>query len=233
MSRLVAVTRYCVEPPDLPASIRRVGGTKNPDLEAIAALDPDLVLVNREENRMVDIEWLSARFPVLSQGPSTIREAALAVVELGKRLGARGEAEGIRERIECSLALRPAGPRPSVFYAIWRAPWMTVTGETYAGDVLREAGALNVAERMPGRYPRVPSGMLESLEVDLVLLSSEPYAFGAEHVPEASRCFGPRARVLLCDGKDFCWHGARTPEGLRRARALLARARSGLDPGAG
>jgi hypothetical protein len=77
--RLVGVTRYCVEPADELRAVARVGGTKNPKLEAIAALEPDLVLVNTEENRSEDVAWLRARMPVLEHCPRTVVEAAAAL----------------------------------------------------------------------------------------------------------------------------------------------------------
>jgi len=57
---VVGVTEYCVHPADRVARLARVGGTKNPDTRAIAALRPDLVLANREENRQRDVERLEA-----------------------------------------------------------------------------------------------------------------------------------------------------------------------------
>ena len=80
--RLVAVTRYCVEPEAELRDVPRVGGTKNPKLEKIAALDPDLVVVNTEENRLEDIAWLRERFCVLEHVPRTVGEAAEALREL-------------------------------------------------------------------------------------------------------------------------------------------------------
>ncbi|MEQ1892486.1 MAG: helical backbone metal receptor, partial [Planctomycetota bacterium] len=59
-SELVGVTEYCVHPAELVRSIEKLGGTKNPAVARIVALAPDVVLMNREENRVEDAEVLRA-----------------------------------------------------------------------------------------------------------------------------------------------------------------------------
>src|SRR5918994_3242936 len=54
--RLVGATDWCTHPADL--DVTRVRGTKNPDLAAIRALSPDLVVANKEENREIDVRRL-------------------------------------------------------------------------------------------------------------------------------------------------------------------------------
>src|SRR5919107_1343377 len=58
--RLVGVTDWCVEPAGALEGLARVRGTKNPDLAAIRALEPDLVVANGEENRRIDVQRLEA-----------------------------------------------------------------------------------------------------------------------------------------------------------------------------
>lgn len=225
--RLVGVTRYCEEPADALAAVPRVGGTKNPNLEKIAALAPDLVLVNTEENRGEDIEWLRARLPVLEQAPTTVAAAGAAVRELAVVLGDPEAATPFLLRIEAQLARADVlglGRRPvPVFYAIWRKPWMGVNRTTYIHDVLTRAGAANVCADLSGRYPEVTPAAVRERGVELVLLSSEPFPFGDRERREAlaEGLFGAEVPVLLCDGRDFCWHGARTADGLGRAVDLL------------
>ena len=90
--RLVGVTRYCVEPEATLQGVPRVGGTKNPDREKIAALQPDIILANTEENRAEDIHWLKKNFLVMESAPTTVAEAAALVRDLGQILEAREEA---------------------------------------------------------------------------------------------------------------------------------------------
>ncbi|MCR9246432.1 MAG: helical backbone metal receptor [bacterium] len=233
--RLVGCTRYCTEPGEDLVTVARVGGTKNPKLEAIAELEPDLVLVNAEENELGHIAWLRARFPVLQQTPRTVAEAAAELRELALHLDAMATVQPFLLRIEAQLAAaevaRLERPAPRAFYAIWRKPWMSINGDTFIHDVLRVAGAINICEATSDRYPEAAPERLVSAGVDLVLLPSEPWEFDAEQRDElrARRTFGD-ATVVLCDGRDFCWHGVRMADGIGNAVEVIARAAGGSDP---
>ena len=224
---LVAVTRYCEEPAAELRDVPRVGGTKNPKLEKLAALDPDLVIVNTEENRLEDIAWLRARFRVLEHVPCTVVEASDALRELAAALDRDQEALPFLLAIEAQLAacqvddllLEPV----RVFYPIWRKPWMGVGAGTYIRDVLHRAGAVNVCDDLAGRYPEVDLAWLRAQRVDLVVLPDEPWAFTAAERDEleASGEFPAGTAIQCASGKDFCWHGVRTASGLGAVRSLL------------
>jgi ABC-type Fe3+-hydroxamate transport system substrate-binding protein len=219
--RLVGCTRYCVEPPAALVGIARIGGTKNPKREAIAALTPDLVLANAEENRAEDLAWLAARVPVLAQTPRTVAEAATALGELAAALGcgaALAAAVG-------AAVTAPAQALPPLraYYAIWRKPWMTVNGDTYVHDVMARAGFANVAADAAARYPEMAPEEAVGRGVEVVLLASEPWTFDDAQREELAnaRAFGD-ARVVRCDGRDFSWHGVHVAAGLAAARRLRA-----------
>lgn len=224
--RLVGCTRYCTHPPAALAGIPRVGGTKNPDREKVLALRPDLVLGNAEENRPEDLAWLGARVPMLVQTPRTVREAVASLRVLSLALGEpRPAVVAEVERAVAQLAAfsgAPVRPAPRVYYAIWRKPWMTVGGDTFVHDVLRTCGATNVAAAAAARYPEMAPEQAVAQGVDVVLLASEPWAFDEAQRRElvAAATFG-RARLVLCDGRDFSWHGAHMALGLLRAHTLL------------
>lgn len=230
--RLVGCTRYCTEPAAQLGAVARIGGTKNPSLERIAALRPDLVLGNAEENRVEDLSWLQERFPVLVQTPCTVVEAAHGLRELADRLGAREALTPHLLRIEAQLAaaaVATLGRRPlRVFYAIWAKPWMSINRTTFIHDVLRVAGADNVCADEATRYPEVTPDLVQSRGPAAVLLPDEPWEFGPEALEELTReaRFG-RARLTLCSGRDFCWHGIHLADGIGRAVELVERLRGG------
>ena len=231
--RLVGVTRYCAQPEEFLRTVPRIGGTKNPKLERIAGLEPDLVLVNTEENRAEHISWLTDRFEVLESMPRTVPEAAEAVRQLGRRLMLAEEMQALLLEIEAQITRAKVEGidvgTVRVFYAIWKKPWMSVNGNTYIHDVLARAGAVNVCAERTERYPVVPDADLSKLGADLVLLPSEPYPFSDEDRSEAlvEKAFGSGAPVILVDGRDFCWHGAHSGAGLGRALDVLRRFRRG------
>jgi ABC-type Fe3+-hydroxamate transport system substrate-binding protein len=199
--RLIGATDWCTHPADL--DVARVRGTKNPDRAAIAALAPDLVVANREENRQLDVQRLrAAGVPVwvtviesLDEALASMRRLFDGVLDVGEpewlRTAAREWAQPVPEP-----ALRVAVP-------IWRDPWMVVGSRTFAGDVLDRLGLRNAFADDPERYPRTEPDRLRGADLDLVLLPDEPYVFTAGDGPEAF----PDVRSVLVSGRDLTWYG--------------------------
>jgi ABC-type Fe3+-hydroxamate transport system substrate-binding protein len=204
----IACTRFCDRP-----GVPVVGGTKNPDVAAIIALAPDLVVVNDEENRLEDADALSgAGLRLHSMSPRAVADVEPAVRALAGALG-KPPSE--------PLALPSVRPLDAtVFVATWRRPYMTLNRDTYASSVLEHLGLANVCAEAPSRYPEVELADIPT--PDLVLLPDEPYPFGARHVPAVQRAL-PRSRVLLVDGRDLFWWGIRTPAALERLAVALSR----------
>lgn len=250
LERLVGRTEYCEEPRGEIERVRTVGGTKNVDVDAVCALAPDLVLANQEENSQRDVEALIARgVNVFVSFPCTVAEA-LAHLEVTARLlhvepAGVPAIEALRvaiARAEASLPARPV----RVFAPIWKDPWMTFDGRTYASDLLRLVGGENVFADRPRRYPlaadlgraaprptterdtRYPRFALEELEArapEHILLPDEPYRFGEA---ERATLAAPGRRVELVCGKDLFWYGVRAAGALERLAVRLRRVAAGL-----
>ena len=228
--RVVGVTEWCVHPAGGVAVLPKVGGTKNPDLAAIAALAPDLVIANQEENRRRDVERLEATgLRVWVTYPRTVAEGAALLAELAE-LGAAAEARAAVVAPVLAALAEAERARPdrgvAVFCPIWREPWMSVGGDTYAHDLLALCGGRNVfADRGDRRYPRVTLDDVVAAAPEVVLLPDEPYAFGASDVAELRRLPIPAARsgrLHLIDGTWVSWYGPRIGPALRAIRSLLA-----------
>lgn len=226
---IVGVSAYCIEPRDVVKSKARVGGEKNPDLAAIRALQPDLVIANIEENERRDIEALRASsIPIWVTYPKTIADTLAMTRELGELLGAEVAARALVGALEHALATvreRTANRPPTpVYYPIWREPWMTVGGDTYISDVLKACGGANVFAAET-RYPRVTLEEVAARMPAVILLPDEPFRFRRAHVQE----FGPYtsvpavrdARIHLIDGKLCAWHGPRLVDALHILPPLL------------
>lgn len=226
---LVGVTVYCVEPRDVVRTKTRVGGEKDPDLAAIRALAPDLVVANIEENRREDVEALrAAGIEVFITYPRSVSESLAMIRDLGTVTGAGARARRLLAELEplhAAVRDRLAGARPTpCFYPIWREPWMTIGHDTYIHDLLATCGGANVfADR--GRYPTITLDEVAARAPEVVLLPDEPFRFRRAHI----RDFDPYAavpavrdgRIHLVDGKRFSWHGPRLAEALRTVPALL------------
>jgi ABC-type Fe3+-hydroxamate transport system substrate-binding protein len=202
------------------SSIPKVGGTKSPDLDAIAALQPDLILANQEENRPELWEPLSRIAPLYVAAPATVAEALDDLRATAKLLGAQAAAGVWCARIDDARAAVRAAARPFTFaYLVWRAPWMAVNGNTYISAMLGEAGGRNVFADREARYPAVSLDELHTAAPDVVLRPSEPYAFTLEHAAELG-ALADRCRFV--DGELLCWHGTRMAAGFPYLGDFLA-----------
>lgn len=217
---LVGVTRYCVHPREALEGVARVGGTKNPDLAAIAALEPDLVLGNAEESREADLAELSRRHRVDVSHPRRVADVPPMLRRFGALTGTETAAEGWAHAVELRLAAaRPGRPVPFA-YLIWKRPWMAAAAGTYVSDLLETFGGVNVLPAETGPWPETTEEGLVALAPELVVLPDEPYRFG-EADAKLWRQLLPAARVALVSGEDLCWHGVRTLRGLDAAAGLL------------
>ncbi|MFD4951115.1 helical backbone metal receptor [Streptomyces sp. NPDC088337] len=217
---LVGATDWCTHPADL--DVARVGGTKNPKVDRIAALAPDLVIANEEENRKPDLDALrAAGLDVLV---TEIRDLPQAFRELARVLRACGGTARPRwlDEAEAAWASPPVPPRrTTAVVPIWRRPWMVLGRDTFAGDVLARLGVDHLHAGHAERYPRVPLEELRAAAPDVVVLPDEPYRFTADDGPEAF----PGLPCALVSGRHLTWYGpslARAPrvlgEALRAAR---------------
>ena len=236
-SDLVGVTKFCVHPAERVGEVEKVGGTKDPAIERIIELAPDVVLFNEEENRKQDYDILhAAGVPVLNTFPKNARETADMVRVIGSRLQRDGLAQAIALDIEQRVDRVQAecqGHGPVRFaYFIWRKPWMSVNGDTFASSLLCQAGGVNVFAACEDRYPAVELAQLVAARVDLVLLCTEPFAFEQKHIDELAELTGiAPSKFRIADGEYLSWHGSRTPDGVDYA-AQLIRSGAGTGPGA-
>ena len=197
----IACTRFC-ERPDL----AHVGGTKNPDIAAIVALGPDLVVMDVEENRREDADALTAAgLTVVALHVDSLTGLPEQMVRLATAVGVDVPPLAIPE--PPAATLRAVVP-------IWRRPWMTISGATYGSDLLRAIGVVNVFADTDRPYPEVTLADMAARSPDVVLVPSEPYVFTDGHLTELS-VVAPTLRV---DGQDLFWWGARTPAAIERLR---------------
>lgn len=232
---IVGVTRYCTEPAGTVDRVEKVGGTKNPAIERICALQPDLVLVNAEENRKEDFEALErAGLRVFVTFPHHAGDIVGLIRRLGELTGCDAEAERISADLQQALAQvlaemeRREDPRRSrVFCPIWKNPWMSFNGDTYADDMLWLAGGYNVCRDRPQRYCRVTLEEVAVAQPETILLPDEPYVFAPKDLAaltplQETPAYRAR-RIHFIDGKALSWYGPRTASGLRYLRGVLSR----------
>lgn len=197
---LVAATDWCTHPADL--DVPRVRGTKNPDLAAIAALQPELVVCNKEENRELDVRRLREKGIAVWV---TVTESVPQALDSLHRLFT--EALGWDVPAWLTTASHAwSHPVPEVHtraaIPIWRDPWMVVGSSTFTGDLVRRLGVQNVFADHPDRYPHTDPDAIHAAEPDVVLLPDEPYTFTADDGPEAFT-----VPTRLVSGRQLTWYG--------------------------
>lgn len=230
--RVAGVTDWCIHPAAELADRPRVGGTKNPRIDAIAALRPDLVLANLEENREIDVRRLRERgLCTWVDYPRTVPEA-LAQIEWLADLGAADEARtSIVAPLRTALARASqraavrTGPARPTFLAVWKDPWMSLSRDTYADDLLARAGLRNVFADATDRYPRVDLAEVARRDPEIVLLPDEPYRFGEDDVPPLAEALARtraarNGRIHVVDGTLVFWHGPRSAPALEMLLAI-------------
>lgn len=222
-SALVGCTKFCVHPAELVEWLPKVGGTKDPRIERILELRPDLVLLNEEENRREDAEALAAAGVECHVSfPKRVEHVPPLIEDLGRRLGVpeRGSELAAELRTEIDVPIS-GGTAPRVVYLIWRKPWMSVNGNTFISNLLAAGGMRNALDACEERYPNLQAEDLLALAPDRVLLSSEPFPFADKHRDELVEATGWDAeRFEFVDGERLSWHGTRCLAGLRYAREL-------------
>lgn len=221
---LVGVTDWCTHPPGL--SCARVRGTKNPDVDAVVALAPDLVLAAFEENRAPDLDELRARG--LNVWVCDIRDVDSALTSLGEMLELCGLGRpDWLAAAEASWAAPAPSTRRKVAVPIWRKPWMVAGADTFTTAVLDRLGLDNVFDDPPAdaseRYPKSSVEEIRERGAELIVLPDEPYVFTALDGPEAF----PGVDVALVSGRLLTWYGPSMATAREELTAQLAAARPG------
>lgn len=210
---LVAITDFCIFPSGL--TLPRVGGTKNPRIDEIRALAPDLVHMNLEENLRRHGEAIEEFAPVFVSEPKGVEDVAALLEQLGVIHDRRERAGELAAELRRELAA--ARKREFTFAcAIWKNPWMWCGGDTYVSRLVESAGGTNVL-RDRERYPHVTPEKVLAQRPDVVFLPDEPYLFTED---DAASIKGPRV-IGPFPGHLFTWHGSRTIQGLRFLREVI------------
>lgn len=212
---VVGITRFCVHPDSWFRQKSRIGGTKAVDFARVEALQPDLIIANKEENERPQVEALAERYPVWVSDIKTLADALAMIRSIGQLTGTEAAANPLADEIAhrftalettVSNATREAAAQHRVAYLIWKNPWMTAGGDTFIHQMLTHAGFTNVFENQI-RYPEIDLTDLAGGHLT-ILLSSEPYPFRERHIHEIKEML-PQARVELVDGEFFSWYGSR------------------------
>lgn len=204
---VVGITKFCVHPEQWYRSKPRVGGTKQYHFDRIAALQPDFIIGNKEENEKEQIERLMEQYPVWMSDIYGLEDAYEMMLNLGEILGKSEQSKILVNRTRLGFTNFRGGKGLKVVYLIWHNPIMAAANHTFIQEMLTQCGWVNaLAEQR--RYPQLTIEALQSLDPDLLLLSSEPFPFKEKHINFYQEHL-PNTQVKLVDGEAFSWYGSR------------------------
>ena len=208
---VVGITKFCIHPNEWFRSKKRIGGTKQLNLSAIRELQPGLIIANKEENLQQQVEELEKEFPVWISDIGNLQDACDMIRMIGelvdKNQRAREISADIMKRFVQLDSIAENYEHPRTTYLIWKDPLMTVGGDTFINDMMNYAGFKNVFGDQY-RYPITSFEELNSLQCELLLLSSEPFPFKQVHADEIQKHL-PNTNIALVDGEMFSWYGSR------------------------
>lgn len=205
--RVVGITKFCVHPMHWFKSKTRIGGTKQVNIQSAKALQPDLIIANKEENVKEQVEALADIAPVYVTDVGTLAEALNMIQAVGQLTHTAVAAQKIINTISLKLAeFQPVTKANGVLYLIWREPFMCAGTDTFISDMLLHCGLHNLAPAT--RYPALTAEDIHHINPPVVLLSSEPYPFKQKHMAELQAIL-PNRNIRLVDGEMFSWYGSR------------------------
>ena len=218
--RVVARTQFCIHPAEAVQHVAAVGGTKKINAAKLKALAPTHAILNVEENTREMEAAIRGFVPnVIVTYPKRPTDNPPLYRLLGGIFGKAAEAETLsadfaraQRRI---AALAPALPPRRVLYFIWNDPWMGISRDTYIANTLALVNWQVLGHRDGTDYPELTLTPALLAEADLVLFSTEPYAFAETDLDEFAAAYDcPRAKLHLIDGEYTSWYGSRAIAGL-------------------
>jgi len=202
-NEVVGRTKFCIHPQDKIKNVSIIGGTKNINIEKIKALQPDLILANKEENVKDQVEALIDDYKVMVTNIDTIEDNYYLLKNLGKLFGKEDRAQLFNLKIYDVLNQAKLDTPIKAAYLIWKNPYMTIGSDTFIHRILTEIGFENIFKDKT-RYPQITTEDLA--DADVIMLSSEPFPFKEKHIDEL-KAFYPDKKIMIVDGEAFSWYG--------------------------
>lgn len=181
--RLVGDTDYCDYPPDAQKK-PKVGGVINPNLEQIAILHPDLVLLTKEGNLLETVRALdSLGIPTYATDAHTIDEIISSTQKLADVLNASAAGKTLTDDLDRRLAVLQSrlaqAPPKRVLFIVWPDPLISIGKSTFIGDALRRAGGVSIIDSNQD-WPQVSLEEVAHLQPDYLVLAAS-HSGSADH----------------------------------------------------
>jgi iron complex transport system substrate-binding protein len=208
---IVGVTKFCIHPNNLKKDKVIVGGTKNIHLEKIKALQPDIILCNKEENTKEIVKNCSLITTTHVSDICTIKDILALIAYYGTLFSCEEKANILTKELQYKIKdfkhFIEDKPKLKVVYFIWKNPWMVAANHTFINHLLKLTKLENCYKK-ENRYPEIFLEDLRTKKIDAVFLSSEPYPFKGKNKLDFKE-YAIDAKVILVNGEYFSWYGSR------------------------
>ena len=176
-ARLVGRTHWDVYP-DSARLVPDLGNGLQPNVEAVLATRPDLVvLYASEDNRAAARRFRAAGVGTVALKVDSIAEFRRAVLLLGQLVGDTARARTVADSVARTLAAVRAAtaglPRVSVFWHVWDAPLLTIGAGSYLNELVEIAGGRNVYRDLPSPSPQITLEDVVRRDPDVILAGPE------------------------------------------------------------
>lgn len=207
--KIVGVTKFCVHPNDKTENLAKVGGPKDFSISKIMALQPDLVIADKEENRKDLVLKLAKDVPVFVNNVYDYHSAIEMITRLGEITNRCQNAQEIVREIQENFEKLPSRKTyKKAIYFIWKNPYMTINEHTFIHVMMEKAGFENVFAAKKDSYPVITTEEIQNSDAEVILLSSEPCPFSEKHFAEFQNIL-PETDIRLVNGEMFSWYGSR------------------------
>ena len=227
--RLVARTRYDTDP--RLAALPAVGGGLDPNIEAIIALRPDLVVVWPGADQPLIGQLDAAGIAVYGAGSQSLEDQERHTRQIGRLLGVEARADSLLAHLDSSfaaLATALAGvPVISALYVAWHDPPMTTGPGTFVDSIMSVAGGRNIFDDATSDWPQVNMEEIVSRDPDVLILpvpvTGDSGAIAWVHQTPGWRDLRAvrTGRVLLVDSELFSRPGPRIIDAANQLAELL------------
>lgn len=216
---IIGITKFCIHPKVLHNTITHVGGTKTLNLDKIRALNPDIIIGNKEENDKTQIETLQKEFKVWMSDIYTLSDSLSMIKSLGQLVGKKEQAIKLSNILKNSF-LNLKKCNKTVLYFIWNTPYMVAGKATFIGNILDQMGLINCISDKDSRYPCLTIETIVELNPEIIFLSTEPFPFNNNHIEELKIKL-PNTHIMLVDGELFSWYGSRLTHSVVYLNSLI------------
>jgi len=213
---LIGRTKFCIHPNPQIKEVYKIGGTKNPRIDDIINLKPDLILANKEENEKSHIETLRKFAPVYTSDIKTVTDN-ISMAKDFENLSASPNF-GAHEILEAYQKLKTKTVNKTAIYLIWKNPYMLAGGDTFINEMMTNVGFKNLFSNK-SRYPTISLNDIQKLNPEYILLSSEPYPFKSKDINELKK-LNINSSIILVDGEAFSWYGSKILHSIDYLKAL-------------